>query len=409
MRSAVQTFEVSVSPSFPHRERSVPPAPPPVPPPIRAPSDAELPRVATPVPLESSQRRTRVIALGVALLCSFLAVAHLVAPLWIGIAFGTVMAFTAQPLFRALCQRLGHRRKLAAILTTAITGVAWCAVGTAIVYTLTREAVSVGGVLKHKIDRGSLEGLVGPQIAHLVDTLGISRHALMVDLEKKASLAADDLGRAAGFFVQTTGAMVLGLVIGLMTMYYVLIEWVNLAVKLERVLPLDPRHTRLLLLEFRDVGRSAMVGSITTALIQGALGGAAYAVAGIPHAVTFALLTFVGSFLPAIGTGLVWIPLGVYLIVTGQLLSGVLLLAFCSVVVVGISDYVIRPRLVGKEEHPLLTLLALLGGLEVFGLPGLLVGPMLMALFVAILRIYEREQVEAAATRDKPVEVAEKL
>ena len=401
---------MSASPSFPPRERSAPPPPPPPPPPpIDLPNDAELPRVATPVPLESSQRRTRIVALGVALLGAFLAVARLVAPLWIGIAFGTVMAFTAQPLFRLLCRRLVHRRKVAAALTTAISGIVWCAAGAGIAYVFTREAVSVGSVLKAKIDRGSLEGLVGARAAHLVDGLGISRHAIMAELMNKASIAADDLGRAAGLLLQTTGAMVLGLVIGLMTMYYVLIEWVNLAVKLERVLPLDPRHTRLLVLEFRDVGRSAMVGSIATALIQGVLGGAAYAVAGIPHAVTFALLTFVGSFLPAIGTGLVWIPLGIYLLVTGQVVTGVLLLLFCAVVVVGVSDYVIRPRLVGKEEHPLLTLLALLGGLEVFGLPGLLVGPMLMALFVAILRIYEREQVDAATARGKRREAVEKL
>ena len=293
-----------------------------------------------------------------------------------------------------------------------ITGVAWVTAGSVIGYVLTREAVSIGAVLKNKIDLGSFEGLVGPRAARFFDTLGMSRHAMMQAISHKVAIAADDLGRAAGLVLQTTGAMVLGLLIGLMTMYYVLIEWANLAVKIERVLPLDPRHTRLLILEFRDVGRSAMVGSIATAVIQGVLGGITYAVAGVPHAVTFALLTFVGSFLPAIGTGLVWIPLGLYLIFTGHLLAGVLLLVFCAVIVVGVSDYVIRPRLVGKDEHPLLTLLALLGGLEVFGLPGLLVGPILMSLFVAMLRIYEREQVDLANSRGKmplPREQPEKL
>jgi predicted PurR-regulated permease PerM len=358
-----------------------------------------------------------VIALGVVLLLSFLAVARLVAPLWVGVAFGTVMAFTAQPVYRALCAKLRGRRRLAAVLTTAAAGVAVAAVGATIAYVLTREAVSVAGTLRDKVQHGTLEGLVGPRAAKLFDELGISRAAMMKDLSHKASIAADDLGRGASFALQTAGAMVFGLLIALMTMYYVLVEWVNLAVKLERVVPLDPRHTRRLLLEFRDVGRSAMVGSIATAFIQGLLGGIAYEVAGVPHPVTFALLTFVGSFLPAIGTGLVWIPLGLYLLFSGNVVAGVGLLVFCAVVVVGVSDYVIRPRLVGKEEHPLLTLLALLGGLEVFGLAGLLVGPILMSLFLAVFRIYEREQVDAAKARGReardklpqPPDVPEKL
>jgi predicted PurR-regulated permease PerM len=360
-------FEVSASPSHPHLER-----PPP--------------------PLESPHRRSRLVALGIVLLGSFLAVAHLVAPLWIGIAFGTVMAFTAQPLFRFLCARLHGRRKLASALTTAFSGAAFCAVGSAIAYVLTREAMSVASVLRRKIELGSLEGLIGRRAAEIVDALGLSRQTVMSGITNKVSIAADDLGRVAGVLLQTTGAMIIGLLIGLMTMYYVLIEWVNLAVRLERVLPLDPKHTRLLLLELRDVSRTAMVGSIATATIQAVLGGVAYGLAGVPHPVTFAMLTFVGSFLPAIGTGLVWIPLGLYLLFSGHVLAGVLLMVWCALAVVGVSDYFIRPRLVRKEEHPLLTLVALLGGLEVFGLAGLLVGPILMSLFIAILRIYEREQ-----------------
>ena len=87
-------------------------------------------------------------------------------------------------------------------------------------------------------------------------------------------------------------------------------------------------------------------------------------------------------------------------------MAGVGLLVWALLAVIGVADYVVRPRLVGKSEHPLLTLLALLGGLEVFGLPGLIVGPIVMSLFLATLRIYERE---TSRPSRPPVQVPEKL
>ena len=90
---------------------------------------------------------------------------------------------------------------------------------------------------------------------------------------------------------------------------------------------------------------------------------------------------------------LVWVPLGLYLILTGHVGLGIAELCYGAAVVVGLSDYIIRPHLVGghTETPALLTFVALFGGLEVLGLPGLILGPVIMALAVALLRIYERE------------------
>lgn len=385
---------------------SRPPIPQPAP--IKLPRDSELPKVPTPSPNDPSKRKARLTALGVVLLLAFLAVTRLVAPLWVGLVFGTAMAFTAQPFFRWICCRI-HKRWLAALITTIVTGVAWVVVGGSTLYFLAREAWSVAGTLQEKIKTGTLEDILGHKAVHVVDWMGISRATVMHEMRDRLNHVTGDLTAAAGVILSTTGTAMLGLVIGLMTMYYVLIDWATIAVRLERILPLDPRHTRLLILEFRDVGRSAMAGSALTAVAQGVLGGLGYWIAGIPHAPTFGLLTFIGSFLPAVGTALVWVPLGVWLIVNGSLAAGIGLLIWGLLAIVGVCDYVIRPRLVGKEEHPLLTLLALLGGLEVFGLAGLLVGPVLMALFVAILRIYEREKTVEAPKLAEPPNVPEKL
>ena len=181
-------------------------------------------------------------------------------------------------------------------------------------------------------------------------------------------------------------------------MYYVLLEWRTLIVRLERVLPLNPRHTRALVLEFRQVGRGVLVGTVATAIVQGALAGVAYAVLGVPQAFTWGIVTGFGSFLPVVGTSIVWVPIGVYMIVTGHAFAGVCVLVWGTLVVMMATDYVIRPRLVGRRVgHPLLVLFALIGGIEAFGLAGLIVAPMLMSLFLAVLRIYERETRQGSA------------
>ena len=97
--------------------------------------------------------------------------------------------------------------------------------------------------------------------------------------------------------------------------------------------------------------------------------------------------------MPAVGTLLVWVPVGFYLFAIGYPGRALVELGWGSLIVVGFCDYVIRPRLVGDEGTPvLLTLLALFGGLEVLGLSGLIVGPVVMALAVAFLRLYAREE-----------------
>ena len=92
------------------------------------------------------------------------------------------------------------------------------------------------------------------------------------------------------------------------------------------------------------------------------------------------------------GVVLIWVPAGLYLFAVGSPTMGIVELLWGALVVVGFSDYVIRPRLVGDEEMPvILTFLALFGGLEVMGLIGLIAGPVVMALAVAVLRLYARE------------------
>lgn len=355
-------------------------------------TDSELPKLVS-SPVAPETKRGRRIALAMLLMLTFISVAYIASPLWVGIMLGTVMAFTAQPVYRRLAVKLGNRKVLAAVLVTISSGLITALAFFFALYVLSKELLMLVSVLQQKMASGSLAEIVGERGARLIERVGFNSAEVVARLRHELAAASDYAASAAGVILTATTTTMLTLVIGLMTMHYVLLEWPQIAARLEAVLPLDPRHTRALILEFRDVGRSSFVGTIATAIVQGILGGIGYGLAGVPHSVTFALLTAIASFLPVIGTALVWGTLPIYLAINGHMGAAGFVLAWGFLIVMGVSDYVIRPRLVGGKGHghPLLMLFALLGGIEAIGLAGLIVAPIVMSLFLAVLRIYERE------------------
>jgi predicted PurR-regulated permease PerM len=363
----------------------------PVPTPLPSQRDSELPSLSIP-PVAPATLRGRRIALAIVTLASFLAVAYMAAPLWVGLVIGTVMAFTGQPLYRRLAARMHNRRALAALFTTLIGGIGALAGGGLTLYILWRELFAAGTLLKDKVESGAFNDLI-PEHNATLESMGLDRASIVAKIGSAIGDLSSHAAQAATVILSTTAGALLSLVIALFTMYYVLLEWSHIAVRLEKLLPLDPRHTRALMLEFRDVARSAFVGTLATAAVQGLFGGIGYAVAGVPQPITWGVLTALGSFIPMVGTAIIYVPIGIYLIVTGHVVWGIFVLAWGALVVMAVSDYVVRPRLVGShgEGHPLLMLIALLGGIEVFGLAGLIVGPVVMSLFLAVTRIYERE------------------
>ena len=353
--------------------------------------DSELPAIqSTRVPRDP--RRT---ALKVTLALTFLAAAWVASSLWVGMLLGAVMGFTTQPFYRRLAARWSSRpRGVAAAVITLASGVLVLVMGTVMLVVLGRELVDIVGVLQRKLASGtSPTAVLGPHVTRLMHRVHLEPSMVDERINEALEHAASSTAAAAGAVLEATGGAALTLIVAIVTEYYVLLDWTKIAVRLECILPLEPRHTRALFLEFREVGRGAFVGSVATAIIQGLLSTIGYALAGIPQAVTWGFATAAASLLPVVGTMLIWTPIGIWSLVEGRIASGVFLLAWGLFVVSLSVDYVIRPALIGKKghAHPLLTLVALLGGVQVFGLAGLIVAPMVMSLFLAALRIYERD------------------
>jgi len=355
---------------------------------------------ALPPSRECADGHGRGRALGYFALGAWIAIVWIALPVGIGLFLGALLAFTLQPLYGKLRARRWRDGPAALACTLGATVIVSSAVTALALVFITRgvelvaslpSLLAAGGGLRTFVEkhRGTMAWLdlspesLGPRVEAGARSL----------VARAATIAADIAGATA------SGALTL--FFAAMATYYVLRRWSEIVRYLETTLPLEPRHTHALLDQFRRVGRQTLRGTLVTGCVQGGLAAIGYAVTGAPDPFFFGVLTAVASLLPAVGTMLVWLPMGVYLVATGRAVSGIVELAWGALVVVVVSDYVVRPKLVGDDSGvpPVLTFVALFGGLEVFGVAGLVVGPVIVALAVAILRTYHDEIARAANAR----------
>lgn len=196
------------------------------------------------------------------------------------------------------------------------------------------------------------------------------------------------LANAAGFI----GKVAVAMTVILFVAYYVLTDGHHLVAYLRRAAPLPATQVDFLMREAHNGVKAVFFGQILTSLIQGALGGIGFLIAGVPGAVVWAAIMAVLSLLPVIGAFLVWIPAVIYLLVTGDIWQGAFLAAW-GVLVVSQVDNFIRPKLIGDRAdiHPLFVLVGVLGGVAAFGFIGLFLGPLLVGVTVSVLKVWEAD------------------
>lgn len=320
-----------------------------------------------------------------------LTIAWLAHPFATGLLLGALMGFTLQPLHARLA--LWNRRPtLSSVALVVAAGLVILTAVVAFASAFVSQAVTFAAAAREQLKPGgALTTWVGA-ISGWLARLGLSPDAIMDRVRAGAADIATGSASVAGTVASVTFVSLLGLFFALLTMHVILAHWGRIVTTLIDVSPLRREDTRALLDEFRAVGRTTLSGTLVTGLVQGTLAGVGYWMTGVPRPLFLGVATALASLVPVLGTLLIWVPAGLYLLAAGSVGAAILQLAWGALVVVGFSDYVIRPRLVGEEGMPaILTFLSLFGGLEVLGLPGLIAGPVIMALAVAVLRLYARE------------------
>jgi predicted PurR-regulated permease PerM len=199
------------------------------------------------------------------------------------------------------------------------------------------------------------------------------------------------------WIVQHLGAVLSGLSLWLVDLfiffvclYYLLRDGHQAVAAMLRVVPLDKEDAVVIVKRLHTAINSVLKGSLLIALLQGILTAVGFGIFGVPSALLWGMVTIVTSLIPGVGTGLIIFPGALYLFVAGNVAAGVGLVIW-SVVIVGLVDNLLRPKLVGGalELHPLLILLSVVGGIMFFGPAGLFLGPIIISLFSAFITVYE--------------------
>jgi len=317
----------------------------------------------------------------------------------VALLLAALAAALADPIHRRLLRVLDGRRILAASLVTLGTLLLVVGPLTTLLGIVVAQAVqiteAVGPWVEQQVEHPErLRGLIGG--LPLLETLGLD--ALLPETERLVAAAGNAIDAAGSFLVSAVAAagrltarFFLQLFIFLYAMFFFLLDGRRL---LERILyyaPLDREDEDLVVERFVSVTRATLKGSLVIGALQGLLTGLALWAAGIPGAAFWGSIVLVLSAIPGVGAPIVWLPAVAWLVLGDRLLAGGLLAAWCAVVV-GSVDNVLRPWLVGSDAKmsDLLILLSTLGGISLLGAPGIVLGPILAAVFVALWDVYGR-------------------
>lgn len=176
------------------------------------------------------------------------------------------------------------------------------------------------------------------------------------------------------------------------SLFYLFIDGKKLVKKIMQLSPLQDKYESILIDKFNSITRATIKGTTLIAIVQGFLGGVLFAATGVASPVLFGILMTISSVIPSVGSGLVWLPVGVVMMLFGHITEGIIILLAGALVISTIDNFM-RPKLVGRDTqmHPLLILFSTLGGIALFGISGFIIGPIMISLLVALWDIYALE------------------
>lgn len=318
---------------------------------------------------------------------------------------GAVLAGLLWPLQLRLTKRLNGSRGLSAgalVLATTIL-VAAPVVGMSIA--MGKQAAEVAMFVSTTFQRSGVEGL----LRHLPEPVKrVARDTLHrlprdrnenVDASVQRTLTeqSGNAAAAVGTAISVTTSLAFRSVLMLIALYFFLLEGDRVVEWVDENAPLERGNARQLLDEFRRVSSAVVMSLVVTAAVQAGAALLGYVIAGVPHPLFAASVTFMAAFIPAVGAGAACLAVAAIVGLSGHTTAAIFL-AIWGLTVVSLVDNVLRPFLIkdGSGIHGAVIFFSLLGGLEAFGALGLILGPLAVALFLAILRMQRQNTLAAA-------------
>ena len=311
-------------------------------------------------------------------------------PFYGAVFWGSVLAIIFTPFHRRLLAVMNQRQNLAALTTLLLCLIIVILPVTIMTISLLQEgAIVYQGIRSGQLNFGAyfqqIMGAMPPWFTNVLDRLGLTNISELQDMLSTGALQGSQfiamhalsIGQNAFEFVISFGIM-------LYLLFFLLRDGAALSIRIKQAIPLSMEHKRHLFSKFTTVIRATVKGNVVVAAAQGTLGGIMFSFLGIQGALLWGFVMAFLSLLPAVGAGLIWVPVAIYFLFTGAVWQGVTLIAF-GVLVIGLVDNILRPILVGRDTKipDYVILISTLGGMVLFGLNGFVIGPVIAALFIA--------------------------
>ncbi|MBI5641944.1 MAG: AI-2E family transporter [Deltaproteobacteria bacterium] len=317
------------------------------------------------------------------------------APFFIPIFWAAVLTILFYPYYQWLLRKVTKRRPLASIIACITIAIfiliPLALIGAALANELFNLYQWSEGYLRG-ISEGQppspsrlmtyLEGLIG----RYVDISGIDLHGILAGF---AGDAASYAGEGLKGFIKNFTGFVFNIFLAFFTMYFLFKDGESLFTIIKDVIPLAQTDKDRIIEKNKAVITATINGGVLVGLVQGALGGIAFWFLSLPGPILWSFVMFLFSFLPTVGSAIIWVPAAIYLFVIGSYIKGTILV-FWGIFVIGLADNVLRPFIVsGKTNlHPMLLLFSILGAVNVFGFIGIIAGPLILSIGQAMVEIY---------------------
>lgn len=341
----------------------------------------------------TSDRLTTVLSYGALLLLGYL-VFLIAAPFLIPLAWSAVLAIFFYPIYTHLEKHSSPT--LAALICTL--GVMFLLIGpvlTVMVYAA-REAIAASAGARETLSTngtGAIQEFFNGLRRHLPESM--RSFDLVEALRQGAERIASFMAGSIGSLVRNLFAFIVNLLILLFALFFMFRDGRDIMRAVRHLIPFEPEIQEDMLKESQDLIFASVAVALLIAAIQGLLGGLAFEITGVPGPVFLGVLIAFCSIIPVVGSSLIWIPASIWLAMNGHWGKALVVLAICGGVA-GVADNLVRPLLLRNRTklNDLLLFISILGGLNVFGLLGLVVGPTVVSAALGILRVYMDHQDE---------------
>jgi len=348
------------------------------------------------------QQQLFVLAFFLVLLVLFYQIAVIFAPFLVPVLWAVIIARMSNGPYLKLVHLLRGRDTLAAALLTfatmflvvfPIVSLTFLLVQeTTIAYRSVVEWAQAGGMKQLPEYLGKIP-LAGRFIQEQLGTFVLAGSGYEGSIAEGTKTVGTFLLTHISGLARDAFSVAFDLSIMLFTLFFFYKDGRGLFWRLYHLLPLEERHKRKVLDRLDSTMTAVVKGVLATALGQGVLAGGAYVVLGVPFALVLAAITALLSLVPVGGTALVWVPVAGYLFVSGPIWKGIAMVAWGVLVVAGLVDNVLKPLFIGHgTQLPTLFLFfSILGGLAAYGFIGMFLGPILLAILLTAIHIYEEE------------------